>query len=84
MYHQIAAEMAEKETEQKEAGNINVSRKKEIKVGKFREKKEERLSKKQSAASQPKKKYIWKKKTDNASLESKSTFKCHNFLNINV
>ena len=56
MYDRIAAEKAAKETEQKEAGNNNVSRKKEIKVGKFREKKEERLSKKQSAASQPKKK----------------------------
>ena len=42
MYDRIAAEKAAKETEQKEAGNNNVSRKKEIKVGKFREKKEER------------------------------------------
>ena len=40
MYDRIAAEKAAKETEQKEAGNNNVSRKKEIKVGKFREKKE--------------------------------------------
>ena len=38
MYDRIAAEKAAKETEQKEAGNNNVSRKKEIKVGKFREK----------------------------------------------
>ena len=58
----IAAEKAAKETEQKEAGNNNVSRKKEIKVGKFREKKEERLSKKQSAASQPKKNTFEKRK----------------------
>ena len=62
MYDRIAAEKAAKETEQKEAGNNNVSRKKEIKVGKFREKKEERLSKKQSAASQPKKNTYEKRK----------------------
>ena len=62
MYDRIAAEKAAKETEQKEAGNNNVSRKgtgsrkKKFWLENFVKNKEERLAKKQSAASQPKKK----------------------------
>ena len=75
-----ATEKAAKETEQKEAGNNNVSRKKEIKVGKFREKKEERSNR----LFHNRTKKLEKRKSKTLSLESKSTFKCHNFLNINV